>query len=150
MNIDTLSHTLQHPIINAAEHVFGGRLYLMWAGAHGGTRGYVWADSDESAFEVWVEYLDDEKPGLLVSYEEFRELLNAAAQEAGFSDFDAVPEDKRDAITEAAEVDLAVIGHTSMKHGMHIASYEWGFDEVPEGEAEYDAVKEASEALDVA
>ena len=35
--------------------------------------------------------------------------------------------------------DWTVIGHTSLKHGVHIASYEWGGDDVTE-EVEYDTV----------
>lgn len=135
-----------YPIVNAAEHAFADNLFLMWAGAYGDTRGYVWADSDEAAFEAWVEYLDDHAPGLLVSHEEFRELLDEAAKEAGFASFGAVPEGTSEfaSIVEDAEGDLTVIGHTSLKRGAHIPSWEWGFDEVTDA-SEFDAVQARSE-----
>lgn len=135
--------TTEHPIVNGSEAEFGKRVFLMWAGAYGDAKGYVFADSEDDAFEAWVEYLDENAPGCLVSHEAFRDLLNEAAREHGFKDFAAaetVLGSASDAfgdiykIVEDAEVDLTVIGHTSLKHGSHIASHEWGLDEITDGD----------------
>ena len=117
----------------------GGNVYRMWAGAYADTVVFVETDSFEGAFEELVEYLDDYAPGLLVSHAEFRELLDEQAQEAGHPDFAAVEalhaahdmgDDEFYTLIQDAEADLTMIGHTTMTHGSHIASHEWGGDEV--------------------
>jgi|SRR6478736_492733 len=100
-------------------------------GAYGWTNVRVWADPDcfEDAFEIAIEWLDDNAPGHLVSYAEFNELRKEAAEELGL-DLNSDDDDIQQSITEAAEVDLTVVGHTTLKHGMHIASYDWTVDEI--------------------
>jgi len=136
------------------------RLFKMWAGQTGTTFGYVWSDSEEDAFEEWVEYLDEHAPGHLVSHEEFVELLDEAAREKGFQSWaDAEAQwlakngkhagwhndmmNDYSEIVESAEADLTIIGHTSPKHGGYIASYEWGFDEIDRSSEEFDSVWQA-------
>ena len=164
---------LKHPIINASDRHSNTGLYLMWAGAYGDTKGYVWADSCESAFEVWVEYLDEHAPGCLVSHEDFIDHLADAIEElapdyvrresepttmAGTTWFardhkatveafqadhalcGVIDSELAERVLEHAEADLIIIGHTSLKHGSHIASHEWGFDEIEHDSDEYRSV----------
>ncbi len=142
------------PIANAGEYWMyestGGAaglrkgLYLMWAGQVGSVRVYVWADSFESAFEEFVEYLDDEAPGMLTDVTE--DDLKEAAQDKGIEWQETWP-DWEDSdfvvVAEAAEVDLTSIGHTTLKHGQYIASWEWGGAEVT-SEEDWDIVAERS------
>jgi len=141
----------------------------MWA-AYGNNMGYVWAGSEESAFEIWVEWLDDNEPGCLTSHEEFVQLLAWAIEElapeyvrreveatsqAGQTwhamDYQAtvdafhaehaicgcINSRLAERVLEHAEADLTSIGHTSLKHGSHIASYERGLDSIDPGTQEY-------------
>lgn len=138
----------------------GKPLFLMFAGAYGDTHAWVWADHLEDAFEVFVEWLDDNAPGLLTELDE-SDLKNAAKDEGiawqpHWPDWDDRQFQK---VVEAAEADLTVIGHTTLKHGTHIASYEWGGDEIDPGGKDYktvlgrsmaddgDVIKDAVEAL---
>lgn len=100
-------------------------------GAYGWTKVRVWASADcfEDAFEAAVEWLDDNAPGHLVSNDEFTELCEEAAEELGF-DPETEDEEELEEIRTAAEADLTLIGHTTLKHGQHIASYEWTADEI--------------------
>lgn len=104
-------------------------------GAYGWTKVRVWAERDcfDAAFEIAVEWLDDNAPGLLVSHSEFAELLKEAAGELGF-DYDQAAVDHESeqfqAMLEHAEQDLTIIGHTSLKNGSYIASHEWTVDEI--------------------
>ena len=136
------------PILNSSDVCEGATLMRMWAGACAPTEVYVWGSSFETAFEMLVEYLDEHAPGCLVSHEEFRDLLDEAAQEVGHADWEAAQEHWKvngghaaagwhndmmndlSQIIEAAEADLTVIGHTSLDNGGHIASHEWGGSEV--------------------
>jgi len=159
-------------IANASESTWIDSLYLMWAEE---TKVYVWAKSFDDAFEVLVEWLDDNAPGLLVSHEEFTELLAGAIQElhpqfaryapqaismggqtwlpldhkATVDAFHAehalggVIDEEAEAVLQLAEADLTSIGHTTLNNGGHIASYEWGGDDVTGGE-EYESVLIAS------
>jgi hypothetical protein len=139
----------KYPIINASEYPLADTLYFMSAGAYGDTCGYVWADSCESAFEIFAEYLDEVAPGLLVSHDEFSELLDAQARERGFESWLSLEaawgcdNSRICEVVEAAEADLTPIGHTTLKHGAYIASYEWGMIELPDA-AEYGLVAAAS------
>jgi len=132
------------PVINPLEVNSYDRLFKMWAGpAFGTTHGYVWADGEEAAFEEWVEYLDDHAPGVLVTVGE--DELREAADDLGVSWKPSWPDwgDPSFAdVAEHAEADLTVIGHTTLKHGTHIPSDEWGMDEVTG--TEYDAVRKLS------
>jgi len=120
-------------------------LYRMWLGAYGTERVYVWADSFESAFETLVEWADDNAPGVLTTIDESD--LRAAAEDLGVAWREDWPDwDDRDfgRVVESAEADLTLIGHTMLKHGTHIPSWEWGGDEVEQGSDEYERVKDRS------
>jgi hypothetical protein len=101
-------------------------------GAYGWTKVRVWAGRDcvEEAFEAAVEWLDDNAPGHLVSHEEFAQLCLEAAEELGVEFDPSEDYETNEAVFQAAEADLTIIGHTSLKHGSHIASHEWTVDEI--------------------
>lgn len=114
------------------------RLFQMWSSA--GDTGYVWADGYEDAFEEWVEYLDEESPGLFVTVGE--DELKEAADSLGVPWKDSWPDwndSEFEKVTEEAESDLDVIGHTSLKSGTHIGKDDWNIDEVDD-EDEYSEV----------
>jgi hypothetical protein len=119
-------------------------LWIMWAGSVGTVRAYVWADSFESAFEQFVEYLDDAAPGLLTDVTE--DDLREAAEELKIEWQDSWP-DWEDAafepVASQAEADLTSIGHTTLKHGQYIPSWEWGGAPVTSGR-DWDIVAERS------
>lgn len=119
-------------------------LYLMWAGAHAPTNVFVWADNFDSAFEEFVEYLDDEAPGLLTKLDEND--LKRAAEDEDIEWKDSWPdwEDPEfERVAAAAEEGYTLISHTTLKHGTHIASYEWGGEDVTDDQA-WDIVAERS------
>jgi len=121
----------QWPIINSGDHDWTQNLFLMWAGAYGDTRGYVWANSFEDAFEHWVEYLDERAPGLLTNLDEGD--LRESARDLGIewqADWPDHEDRKFQRVVEHAEVDLTPIGHTTLEHGAYIPSHEWGGDEI--------------------
>lgn len=148
---------IEHPIANTP--MDGSELFLMWAGTATnsgllGVQVYVWADSFDDAFEELVEYLDDHAPGCLVSHADAEEALEDYCQEHGIC-LDGEDEDAWCAAHEAVELanDWTSIGHTSLKHGNHIASHEWGGDEVPDQSddvrlASTDAYAEHFQAVD--
>jgi hypothetical protein len=119
------------PIANAGNVSFAKGLYLMWAGeSYSATQVYVWANSFEDAFEELVEWLDENAPGRLVSHETAKEALDAYLAE-----HPEIDQDDQDAMCEVYEAieqadDWTVIGHTSLNNGGHIASHEWGGDEI--------------------
>ncbi len=99
-------------------------------GVYGWTQVRVYADSLDSAFEIAVEWLDDNAPGHLTTIGEAE--LKESAEDLGISwprehdweDPDFVK------VIEHAELDLTIIGHTTLKNGTHIASYDWTVDEL--------------------
>ncbi len=119
------------PIANPSELTNSKRLWLFQFGAAGDTYLYVWNDSEESAFEEAVEWLDENAPGHLTNLTE-KDLRAAAADEnirwePTWPDWD----DPAFAhVVQAAEADLTQIGHTTLKHGQYLVSHEWAFDEV--------------------
>lgn len=120
------------------------QLFLMWMGAYGDHKVYIWADHFEDAFEEMVEFFDRPETCGLFTYLDMSD-LRAAAEDEGIP-FDEDDIDPR--IIEAAEADLTVIGHTTLKCSEgkgtpYVASWEWGGGEV-HGE-EYDLVRAASE-----
>lgn len=128
------------PIVNSSEISNTQRLWLMWAGAYAEIQGYVWAESEDDAFERWVEWLDEHAPGVLVPDSEFSDLLDNAARNLGYDNWPQLRDsDSRlsDVALEDAEADLTPIGHTTMKSGHYICSWEWGLDEVESGSEEY-------------
>lgn len=152
-------------IINPAERPYCARLWRMWAGAYGSARAYVWARSEDSAFETFAEWLDDHAPGMLVSHAEFGELLASAIAEhapefvressdatiaafrAEHAICGAIDSRLAERVLDLAERDLTAIGHTTLAHGAHIVSHEWGLDDVAPDSAEYHAVLADSLAI---
>jgi len=141
---------VEHPIANTQG--CNDSLYLMWAGDHHPTYVYVWADSFESAFEEFVEWLDDNAPGLLVSHEDAKRAFEEYCAENDVSEDDLEDDDGEiyTAMEEANE--WTSIGHTSLKTGGHIASHEWGGSEVTDSDevlmASTEAYAEHFQALD--
>lgn len=135
------------PIANACEvesYAPDGGLYRMWFGETGTTFVYVWADSFESAFEESVEWIDDNAPGHLINLNESD--LRAAAKDEGIAwqtDWPDWDDRKFQKVVEAAETDLTSIGHTTLKHGQYVASWEWGGDDITSPE-EYEEIVERS------
>lgn len=77
------------PIANPSDAEDAQSLYQFQFGAYGDTVVYVWADSDESAFEIAVEWLDDHAPGLLVDVT--LDDLKEAAEDQGIAWKDTWP-----------------------------------------------------------
>lgn len=144
-------------------------LWLLSFGAYGDTHVYVWTDTNEGvegAFERAVEALDDwGLCGFFTTLDEGD--LRSAAEDAGYSeeDIDEMASSKEwaDDVIEAAEVDLTVIGHTSLTNcektlgggPLYIPSYEWFVREVDDAEeieqvyaASYDATHDEDEEWD--
>jgi hypothetical protein len=112
------------------DHVDGGdyckNFYLMWAGAYGDTKVLVRAQSFDDAFEMLADWLDDNAPGCLTDID-----YDAAARELGFASYAAAEEaNAEERVLEHAQADMTTIGHTTLKHGNAIPSWEWGGDEV--------------------
>jgi len=103
----------------------------MWAGAYAEIPGYVWARSEDDAFEIWVDYLDDNAPGCLTSHEDAAEYLREYCEEHDCSEEQAYNDSWEE------RYDLTTIGHTTLKHGAHIPSYEWGLYSIDPGTQEY-------------
>lgn len=137
------------PIANEGEYQLDEdkALFLMWAGAYGDTKCFVWADHFEDAFEEFVEWLDDNAPGVLTDITV--EDLKRAAEDEGIAWQDEWPDDSDEfyKVVEAAEVDMTAIGHTTLKHGQYIPSWEWGGDEITDDET-LELVRERSEDPD--
>jgi hypothetical protein len=89
------------PIANPCDYDWTRELYYFSLGAYGSTHVYVWANSADDAMEEMVEWVDDNAPGLL-SWSE----------------------------SEEDEVDMYVVGHTTLEHGNVMPSWEIHFDEV--------------------
>jgi hypothetical protein len=114
------------------------RLYLMWAGAHAPTRGYVWATNAEEAFEQWVEYLDDHAPGCL----SWLDYAGAALDlELPTTDLDKLSPKDAERLMAYAEMDMTLITHTTLTEGDCIPSWEWGLDEVDMTSDEADHIR---------
>lgn len=92
-------------------------------GPYTGTDLYVWTDREdyEAAFELAVEWLDDNAPGYLIDLG--KEDLKEAAKDLeiewkeGWPDWNDPDFEK---VAEFAEADLIVIGHTTLKHGRYV------------------------------
>jgi len=145
------------PIANPSECEFfednsfvrEGPLWLLHFGAYGETALYVWADGCESAFEVATEWLDDNASGHLVSFDESD--YRAAADELGLEWLSSWPDYSDpdfERVAEHAEADHTMIGHTTLEHGTHVASWEWGLREVEKNSDEWRAVAERSRELE--
>jgi hypothetical protein len=123
-------------------------LFLMWA-AH--EKVYVWADGFESAFEELVEWLDDQKYCDIFTYIGEDE-LKEAADDLGIEWEDSWPDYNDEdyvKVQEHAEIDLTIIGHTTLKceqgrGSAYLTSDEWGGGEIEEGTPEFLEVARAS------
>lgn len=142
-----VDHGADTPIANPSQVDFfednrfvrEGPLWQLSFGAYGSTHVYVWADGAESAFEEAVEWLDDNAPGMLVMVGE--EDYQRAADELGKVWDPSEPDYE---VIETAEADMTMIGHTTLKHGNAVASWEWQLREVERGSDEWNDVVERS------
>lgn len=117
-------------------------LFRMWAGAIGLAEIYVWGHSFEHGLEALYDYCADEAPGCIVTHERFLELLDEAAQEAGYASWEAASaheDEECDAVVEVAATDLTCAGgHTSHATlSMYMPCDEWGGREVDPDSDEY-------------
>jgi len=143
------------PIANPCDApglLYGDRqgLFYWSLGAYGNTHVYTWADSYESAEEEMLEWVDDNAPGLLhwIGQKELEE----AAEDLGL-DWKQAEADMRDGVSdrdaskiiEHAEADMIIVGHTTLKHGNAIPSWEVHVDEVHGKKRE--AIKRLSQIL---
>lgn len=114
----------------ANEPYDGERCFRFSFGAYGETRVDVFAVHIEDAFEIAVEWLDDNAPGYLVNLGEAE--WEEAAKELGlpWAPADELDEDVAERIRAHAETDLTIIGHTTLKHGQYLCSWEWTCDEL--------------------
>lgn len=105
----------------------GDECFRFYFGAYGETKLDVFADHLEDALEIAFEWLDDNAPGHLVQLgkAEWKE----AAEELGL-DPESDDDEIQDRIREHAETDLTVCGHTQLKNGHAILSFEWGVNEL--------------------
>lgn len=131
-------------IANPCDFTWHNNLYLMWAGAYGTDRAYVWADSFDSAFEEFVEWLDNNKncaAFYTLDESDFKEAannLNIAWKPTwpDHQDPDFEP------VWEEAESDLTVLGWSTFKCGDYLISHEWGGGDAMD---DYDEVRAASQ-----
>lgn len=140
----------EYPIANAGD--FDGsrdmQLFLMHADME---MAWVWVEQWEgleTAFEKFVEYLDDEgKCGYFTSLEpeDFVESANDLGIEWD-DEYWPWPSDSDrnwDRVVEHAEADLTVLGWTTFKCGEYLNA-EWGGSEVDNTSAEWEAVARRS------
>jgi hypothetical protein len=124
--------------------------WLFHFGAYGATNVAVLGlnMSLDKALEEAFEWLDDNAPGLLCSvYENAKE----CAEGLGFpwplpADFDHSGDDGS-RLYDACAADMTVCGHTTLRHGDCVPSWEWSVTKMGEREvAELVAEQEAREA----
>ena len=136
----SVSSTAESAPIANPDEVDGGpsRAWLLSFGAYGATHVYAWADSLQDAFEVAVEYLDDQgQCGLFTFLTE--EDYAAAAEELGRRWDPGSPDFE---VMERAEADLTSIGWTTLDcaraagASAFVASWEWTGREVHGAERE--------------
>lgn len=98
-------------------------------GAYGCTVLYVLKEHLEDALEEALEWLDDNAPGVLstVGPDDYKR----AAQELGVT---WEPEEMSDAdtyrVVQAAEADMVMVTHTTLKNGNCIPAWEVSYDEL--------------------
>ncbi len=113
------------PIANPED---SGTIYRFTFGAYGTTAVYALGHDLESAFEIAVEWLDDNAPGHLTTIGE--DDYRRAADELGVEFSHDAGDEGMQRVFEAAEADMTMIGHTTLKNGNAIPSWEWTVDEV--------------------
>ena len=144
-------------IANPGDHDWTRGLFKMWADQHSPVHVYVWSKSFDSAFEHMVDYFDEQGMCGMFTYVDDDD-LRAAAKDLGIGwsedGWDDLSERDQDRVLTAAEADMTMIGHTTLRGCEHehkgmpgIISDDWGGGEVDPKSAEYKRVKEASEKL---
>lgn len=149
------------PIANPGDYDDGKTLYQFQFGAYADTKVYVWADNDDDAFEIAVEWADDHAKGIFTTLDE--DDLREAAEDLGIEwdemwsdggkrgrkEFGSTwsPNDDRDynKIVEHAEADLTVVGWTTLNSGTHVLSYEVHFHEVTDEDEIADVADESKD-----
>ena len=105
---------LQTPIANPSDAEWVDDLYLLSFGCYGTTRVFVWADSLDSAWEVAVDWLDDQGfAGIFTTISD--EDLASAAEDLGVA-WPTEDDDQRQQVYEAAETDLTMVSHTTLQN----------------------------------
>lgn len=126
-------------IINPSD-ADGDDLFLMWFDQHAPLCLLVWAGSFEDAFEIAVDYLDEQdKPGYFtfITEDDYRE----AAEDLGIDwpaneRIDSLSEREISKIEQKAEADITIIGHTRLgvmpddAWQAGVMSDDWGGSEV--------------------
>lgn len=112
--------------------------WIVCAGAYLEPTLIVWAKSDhyEDVFELFVEWADENAPGLLTSFDDddYREAAAALGlvwRGHNPDDYDGDGYDL-ERIREHAEAGHTIVGHTSLDNGTHVASWEWSASECPD------------------
>jgi len=109
------------PVIREAGH--GEETgYLFSFGAYGDTHVAVIGGSLEDGLESCLDWLDDNAPGLLHTIT--AEGYANAARELGL-EWPSEDEEVIGKVTQEAETDMTMVGHTTLNHGNCIPSYEW-------------------------
>lgn len=134
------------PVINPtdlpqARHYRYNRGQLFKMSTNVGDYGYIWSDSDEYPFEEWVDYLDDASPSVFETVTE--DDLKESAADLGIEWKDSWPDwsdPDFERVSEHAEADLDVIGHTTLNSGTHIPKDAWGVETIDNYSDEYNEV----------
>lgn len=117
--------------------------WLFHFGAYGDTHVAILGCglSLEDALEEAFEWLDDNAPGLLSRCD-----YEGAAKDLGLGPDWADSETAIEQVTSAAETDMTMCGHTTLKNGDCIPSWEWSVTEIgPTDLAQLIAEQEARE-----
>ena len=110
------------PVIREAGHGESAG-YMFTFGAYGATYVAVIGGSLEDGLEACEEWLDKHAPGLLhtITADDYA----AAAKELGIEWPREEHDDLAKKVTQAAEADMTMVGHTTLQHGNCIPSWEW-------------------------
>lgn len=110
--------------INASDRTFSRNTFVLWFGQFGNVHAVIYADGIEDALEEGMEYIADERPGLLCNEsvrEEYQRLHREFVAEHGREPADGSRDE--DHLREEAEADTTMDGQ-----GNYISSDEWGID----------------------
>lgn len=113
------------PVIREAGHGEEAG-YLFSFGAYGDTHVAVIGGSLESGLESCLEWLDDNAPGLLhtIGESDYAEAAAELGVEWPPKDL-RYDSDEAERVRAATETDMTMVGHTTLKNGNCIPSYEW-------------------------
>lgn len=137
-----------YPIANQSDYDLFDNAFLFSFGAYLDTHVWVFANTFDEAFEEAIEWVDNNCPAALTSftmddYKETAKELELTWQEY-WPDFD---DENWCKVVEETEVDHTIIGHTTLKNGTHIASWEWNGSDA--GEEEYKELLERAEKEEI-